>query len=184
MSRRDWTVAVAIALCAIGLVACGGGGSGSSGGGSDGGGEAAFEESRLKMAECLREHGIDAPDPVPGEAGLSIQKADKGDGANPDDPATEGAIETCEEKVGFEPPEISPEQEEEMKEAMLAFAQCMREHGVDMPDPEFEEGGKAKMRIGGPDGPGEMDQPAVEAAQETCQEEMPEGGFGFKAAGP
>jgi hypothetical protein len=182
MSRRDWVVAVTIALSAVGLVACGGGGSGASGGGSNGGGDqVAFEESRVKMAECLRKHGIDVPDPVPGEKGLEIQKGGKGGGVNLDDPATQEAMETCEDEVGFQPPDISPEQEEEMKEDMLAFAQCMRDHGVDMPDPEFEQGGKMKMRIGGPGGPGQMDQPAVEAAHEACQDKMPDGGFGFKA---
>jgi hypothetical protein len=184
MGKRDWAVAVSIALCAIGLVACGGGGSGSSG--SSGSGElsdAELEEGRIEMSECLREHGIDVPDPVPGENGLMLQKSDKGGGGgvNLDDPATEEALEACEEEVDFKPPEPTPEEQEEMEESMLAFAQCMREHGVEMPDPEFGEGGKVQMRIGGPGGPGEMDQPAVEAAQEACQDEMPGGGIGFKA---
>lgn len=183
MTRKDWAVAVAIALCAIGLIACGGGGGSDSGseaaaaGGID---EGAMEEGRLEMAECMREHGVDMPDPVAGEKGLTLKKGPGGSGVDLDDPATEEALEACEDEVEFQPPEASPEQEEEMQENMLAFAECMREHGVDMPDPEFEEGGKVKMRIGGPDGV-DLDQPAIEAAQETCQEELPEGGFGFKA---
>src|SRR6185312_5705061 len=32
---------------------------------------------------------------------------------------------------------------------MLAFARCMREHGIDMPDPQFETGGM--VMIGGQD---------------------------------
>ncbi len=36
----------------------------------------------------------------------------------------------------FERPDMS-----EMQDQMLAFSQCMREHGVDMPDPEFSEDG-------------------------------------------
>jgi hypothetical protein len=184
MSKRDWAVTVAIAACAIGLVACGGGSEATAGGSDGGGEEAASEEGRLEMAECLREHGVDVPDPVPGEKGLMLQKDGKGaagGGVNLDDPATEEALEACEGEVDFKPPEISPEQEEEMKDSMLAFAQCMREHGVEMPDPEFEGGGKVKMRIGGPGGAGEIDGPAMEAAQEACQEELPEGGLGFKA---
>ena len=181
MSGKDWAVAVAMGLCVIGLLACGSGGSGS-GGGSD---EAAAEEGRLKMAECLRKHGLDVPDPVAGQKGIVIQKTSKGSGKagiDPEDPATQEAMEACEDEVGFKPPEISPEQEEELKEDMLAFAQCMRQHGIDMPDPEFGEGGKVKMRIGGPGGPGEMDQPAVEAAQKACQDKMPgDGDFAFKA---
>jgi hypothetical protein len=185
MSKRDWAVAVAIGLCAIGLVACGGGGSGASGDAGSGElSEAALEEGRVEMSECLREHGVDVPDPVAGEKGLMLQKSGKGaggGGVNLDDPATQEALEACEDEVDFKPPEMSPEQEEEMKDNMLAFAQCMREHGVDMPDPEFEGGGKVKMRIGGPDGAPDLDGPAFEAAQEACQEELPDGGFGFKA---
>ena len=37
---------------------------------------------------------------------------------------------------------------QEQRDAMLAFAQCMREHGIDMPDPQFETGGM--VMIGGP----------------------------------
>ena len=36
MSRKDWAVALSIALCAIGLVACGGGESDASGSGAEG----------------------------------------------------------------------------------------------------------------------------------------------------
>src|SRR5262245_16207958 len=33
---------------------------------------------------------------------------------------------------------------EESQQAMLDFAKCMREHGVDMPDPEFQGNGTGK----------------------------------------
>ena len=35
--------------------------------------------------------------------------------------------------------EIDPEREAEMREELLAFSECMREHGIDMPDPVFSE---------------------------------------------
>ena len=44
--------------------------------------------------------------------------------------------------------------ESDNRKAMLDFARCMRENGVDMPDPTFE-GGRVTMRIGGK--PGEVD---------------------------
>ena len=55
---------------------------------------------------------------------------------------------------------------------MLAFAQCMREHGIDMPDPQFENGGR--VMIGG--GPGEdgegrssiRESDEFQAAEEAC----------------
>ena len=48
---------------------------------------------------------------------------------------------------------------------MLAHAECMREHGVDMPDPVFEGGGGVRQR-----GPDENVPPEkVEAAQKACR---------------
>jgi hypothetical protein len=58
--------------------------------------------------------------------------------------------------------------------AMLAFAQCMREHGVDMPDPEVDAKGRVRMRIGDRDTP----RATMEAAQEACRDKMPERGGG------
>ena len=48
--------------------------------------------------------------------------------------------------------EIDPEQQAEMQEEMLEFAECMREHGIDMPDPVFGDDGRVEVGIGGPDG--------------------------------
>jgi hypothetical protein len=60
---------------------------------------------------------------------------------------------------------------------MLAFAQCMREHGVDMPDPEVDSKGRVRMRIGSKDTP----RATMEAAQQACQDKMPKMGGGGDA---
>ena len=57
----------------------------------------------------------------------------------------EAAEEECrpiiEEVVGtFEPP--SEEEQARMREQALEFSKCMREHGIDMPDPQFGENGE------------------------------------------
>ena len=45
-------------------------------------------------------------------------------------------------------PELSEEQQAEFKQAALANARCMREHGIDnFPDPAFDENGGAQIRI-------------------------------------
>src|SRR3954451_14473564 len=49
------------------------------------------------------------------------------------------------------------------RKAMLAFAQCMREHGVDMPDPKFGDGERASMRAK-VDGPQEK----MRSAERAC----------------
>ena len=66
---------------------------------------------------------------------------------------------------------MSPEDQDKLVE----FAACMREHGIEMPDPQTASGGGA-VRIGG-DGidPGS---PEFQDSMEACQELMPGGGPG------
>jgi hypothetical protein len=61
------------------------------------------------------------------------------------------------------------------KERALKFAQCMRDHGVPMEDPQFD-GDKIQVQIGGPGG--SLDKSKVDAAQEACKEWAPIGGPG------
>jgi hypothetical protein len=56
------------------------------------------------------------------------------------------------------------------EQKMLEFAKCMREHGVDMPDPETEEGGVA-IRIDG-----NVDEETMKKADEACRKHLPNGG--------
>ncbi|GIF50090.1 hypothetical protein DFJ67_3137 [Asanoa ferruginea] len=58
-------------------------------------------------------------------------------------------------------------------ERALKFAQCMREQGIDMPDPEID-GGRISQRINARRGDN------VEAAQEKCKQYAPSGGPGGK----
>lgn len=172
MTRRDWLVVGALALCVVLLVACGGSES------SPENEAAAREEAALEFAQCMREHGVEVQDPQPGQGGVVIGKVEKkeggGSGKELSAPATDEAMEACGEIMEDAAPELSPEEEEEHKEQALAFAQCMREHGVDMPDPQFGSDGKMTMRIGGPNSSGpDPDSPVFEQAQEACQDEAP-----------
>jgi hypothetical protein len=157
------------------------------------------QEALLAFAACMREHGVDMPDPVfessgdgkvqfgvriggtaaigeDGETGPDRESA-------PDQETLEAAHEACQEHlagvVGPDGPrgEMSPEEQEQF----LAFAKCMREHGVDMPDPQFGTGGGMVM-IGGPAASGEPpkipDEETLQAAQDACQDLLPGGGEG------
>ena len=61
------------------------------------------------------------------------------------------------------------------EDAMLDFSRCMREHGVDMPDPTFSDNGSgggmvAKVVGGGPmSGGAKPDDKTMQAAQAACQ---------------
>ena len=161
MTKKDWLVASALALCVIGLVACGGG----SGSGADGEG-AAREEAGLEFAQCMREHGVEMEDPKPGQ-NITI------DGR--EDPKTKRALAACDGKLDKVAQDLSPEEDEEFREGWLAFSKCMREEGIDLADPKFPGAGKVLLGIAGID----TESPAFEAAKEACGDEAPDSpGFG------
>lgn len=60
----------------------------------------------------------------------------------------------------------------------LKFAQCMRDHGVPMEDPQID-GGRVQIRVGGGGGPvdkSKVDKSKLDAAQQECKEYAPGGG--------
>jgi hypothetical protein len=57
------------------------------------------------------------------------------------------------------------------RQAMLNFARCMRQHGINMPDPK--PGGGIEIK-GGPGGVN-PDSPTFKAAQQACQQYEPKG---------
>jgi hypothetical protein len=143
------------------------------------------EEAALEFAQCMREHGVDMPDPSP-NGGITLN-------ARPgDEQKIQEAQEACAPLLEDARPQLTEEQRIAMQEGFLAFARCMREHGIDFPDPQFGEGGTFMQRFrGGQGGPG-PDDPEFQEAQEACQpilEEarreagLPEGGPGFRRSG-
>jgi hypothetical protein len=128
--------------------------------GSGGGGAAGREEFRkaqLEYAKCMREHGVDMPDPVNGELELKSDRRDQ--------KKVSKAQEACGPILEDAAPPLSEEQQAELREAALEYAKCMREHGIDMPDPQFPEGGGTLMRMP----QGAENDPQFEEAQKACQ---------------
>jgi len=63
----------------------------------------------------------------------------------------------------------SEELDANAEDAILAFAQCMRDNGVaDFPDPEFDSDGNLRIFAGGGPGALDVDRDTIEAAQEEC----------------
>lgn len=154
MRKTDWLVALTLALCAVGVAACGGGS------GSGGGNTASSEEAGLEFAQCMREHGVEVEDPKPGQQNFAI-----GDRS---DPTSKAALAACKGKLGSQ--EMSSGEQEEFKEGALALAQCLRDEGIDMGDPEFLGPGKFHLDIAGID----TSSPAFEAALEACDDKLPD----------
>ncbi|GAB7050659.1 hypothetical protein JCM9534A_57850 [Catenuloplanes indicus JCM 9534] len=87
---------------------------------------------RLAYAKCMRDNGVDMPDPEPPNA-LGVAPAERAVPGE-DAQAARVANEKCRHLLpnGGVPEPMSAEQ----RAAALEFARCMREHGVeDFPDP-------------------------------------------------
>jgi hypothetical protein len=187
---------VALALMAVvGLTACGGNDPDSAiatlGDGDDdtqdvsndtGSDEPVTEEERqqamLDFAKCMRENGVDMPDPqFDGEGRASVMVGGAAGDGQPVDPDTmEAAQDACEhimeDVIGSGPIDMDPEEQERMKQQALDFAKCMRDHGIDMPDPQFESGGRMTQALSV-----DPNDPAFQAAQEECRPEDGGGPF-------
>jgi hypothetical protein len=161
-----------VLMLALGFVACGASGtpSGTTTNATSG------SSAQFALAQCMRSHGVpNFPDPrtgpngggegfsiiaTPGSSTVTI------DGTRFAGSAFESAVKTC--KLfggGSGPPPVTAAE----KRRAVAFAECMRKHGVpDFPDPTFpaaggigQSGGAAIKR----------NSPAVQAAVAVCNKE-------------
>jgi hypothetical protein len=161
--------ALALVAGALALTACG-----SEGEASGSGGKSDREEARnaaLEYAQCMREHGVDMPDPQFQGGGI-MQRG-------PDEKTPRATVEKAEDackaiRERMEPSEPPSEAEQkEMKDAALAHARCMREHGIEnFPDPTFDANGGMTVKIDKRSGVAPEDED-FKKAQEACAKLMP-----------
>jgi hypothetical protein len=226
MLQRTVTTFGAIAFAVLALTACGGGGggAGASNGvasldddGNSAGGSSTddtvadedIEEALLDWAACMREQGVDIPDPtVDSDGRIMIGGPRPGEDDASDsssEPPDREAMDAAREKCG-DPPRpagaFNEEDREKFQESALKFAQCMRDEGItDFPDPDFsQQGPGVVMRgrdsdsgsddasdaggrvTGGPFGDIDVDDPEVQAAMDACREKL--GDEGLPMRGP
>ncbi len=150
--RLDRRLAAAALLAAALLAGCGG----SSGGGADA--SAGTGGRAVRFAQCMREHGVpDFPDPVDGRITMS---------SGGDPAALQAAQAACQQ--------LAPQgrASPRMQEQILAFSQCMRDHGVpDFPDPQ----GPGRLLV-----PRTIDtqSPQFAQARQACQGKLRGSGWG------
>lgn len=230
MSRLRSTLIVPLGLSLLGLVACSGSDSADnqvatladdqtaavddSGAGDD----EVTEEELLDWTQCLRDQGVDVPDPeVDSDGNLVLGGPRRGDSSSDDDGSTnaddqqpafdrddmEAAGEVCGDPPMQGPGGFSEEDRQEMQDAALEFAQCLRDQGIDVADPDFSQQGpggdpgagrdNASTDDGqdaaprGPFGDVDLDDPEVQAAWESCQDSSGSafpGGPGGPVGGP
>jgi hypothetical protein len=109
------------------------------------------EDRNREFAKCMREHGVDVSDPEPGQRGVTIKDLDP--------EKVQPAREACRDLLpnGGVPQQLDPEELDKARER----AKCMREHGVDVPDPDPNNPG---IRV-----PAGVDREKARAAMEACR---------------
>jgi hypothetical protein len=126
-----------------------------------------MRQAALKYAKCMRQHGIDMPDPQFNGGRMTMQLG--GPGASPaDKPTMDRAQQACRKIMeSVKPPPMSKAQIAKARKQGLKMAQCMREHGFDFPDPQFGAGGEIQQRVGPGNGMNPND-PRFQQAMQAC----------------
>ncbi|MBE2319099.1 hypothetical protein DVA67_024200 [Solirubrobacter sp. CPCC 204708] len=127
-------------------------------------------QAMLDYARCMRENGVDMPDPKFEGGRVTMAVGAPGQRIDPDKLRT--AEQACAKyQEAIKPPEMSDEDKAEFKARALEHSRCMRENGIeDFPDPTFDENGGARMKM-----TRELDpeSPAFQKAQQACEKTLP-----------
>jgi hypothetical protein len=180
-SRRWWRPQLAglvgaVLALTLTVAACGGGGkangvaslSGSgkatattSAGGGKAGGVQVDRQKALAWARCMRQHGINLPDPQFSGDNIGQQLPSRAEQGSAKFKAAEQA---CKQYLpnGGQP---TPADAQEFQQA-LAFARCMRQHGINLPDPKITADGIDQS----PPARMDLDDPRLQAAEHACHQ--------------
>jgi hypothetical protein len=133
---------------------------------------AAREDALLAVAQCMRENGVDVPDPKPGERGLAFTRPPRGT----DPVKVEEARKACDSELENTAEETG-EEEFDWQDTLVEYATCMRTEGIDMPDPDLtEETGPSEFMRGN----ARKGDPAFDRADDACRTKV----FGGPEHGP
>jgi hypothetical protein len=131
---RTW-IAGPILAVALGVAACGGGSTGPQVADVGGGGKTSAaattsmspQDALLTYARCMRQHGVNIPDPQPGQGQISLPPGVPRE-------RSQAALQACQtyllQGLGKDPGDPAAE------DRAVQQAQCLRQHGLDVPDPQ------------------------------------------------
>lgn len=181
MTKNPMMLAV-LAAAALALGACGSSGDNASGDSAGKKDDKAYEGA-LKYAKCMRDNGIDMPDPQKASGGGIMQRMGSGKG----EPLNKAKVDAADAKCKQFRQDGGGDRESrgadtETRDALLAYSKCMRANGVPgFPDPKFSDHG-AELTIKSRDGSVDLNPkaPAFKAAEKKCQPLMAK----LQGAGP
>jgi hypothetical protein len=114
------------------------------------------------FARCMREHGINIPDLVPGVEDAQDSHASE--------PGWDDAFQACQSLMQADNgPEVWVPSPQEL-EQLLSFAACMRVHGIQMSDPDPTTG---DMTAPGSIRAEQENDPLYQAAYAACKDKLP-----------
>jgi hypothetical protein len=147
-------------------------------------GEVDTEAALLDFAQCLRDEGIQADDPqVDADGNVSLRSVFQS--AEVDRSEMQEVLQVCGEFLEGIQQRFGDVDQTERQDSQLAFAQCMRDNGIDMDDPDFSnsppDGGGNPGEGGGPFGQLDREDPDFQSALDACQDLR--AGFGRGAPG-
>lgn len=181
-ARRVLILTPALLALGVGVAACGGSSSP-----SNAGVNGAQYQARLNLAKCARSHGINIPDPNPN--GGEIRGAGRVLRQYPQ-AQIQAVMQACRQYLvqAFPQLNMSAAQRAQLQQQLVKFAECMRSHGVNIPDPQ-PGGSLGFPRFGGAFRSVDRNSPVFQSALKACQSLRPQvgprgGGGGAGAGGP
>jgi hypothetical protein len=157
-----------LAALSLALAACGSSSTTSTSASGLASNSSARYQARLNLAKCLRAHGLNVPDPSPTSGGAGFRAL-----ANYPRSEIESAIQGCHRYLvkAFPVLGLSASQRAQLQQQLVKFAQCMRSHGVNIPDPGSTTGGGFGFRQGFR--ALDRNSPAFQSALTACQSLRP-----------
>jgi hypothetical protein len=185
--RRAVVIGLTGVALATAIAACGSSSSSNQSGGTSG----TQFQARLNLAKCFRSHGVNVPDPSsgggPAGGGGGIFRSLR------NYPAAQitAARQACSQYFAKAFPQLNltPAQRAQVQQQLVKFAECMRSHGVDVPDPTFNGSGAGRgFGFRRSFGSADRNSPAFQAATKACSSLRPRfgrgGGGGAAGGGP
>jgi hypothetical protein len=171
---RFATTSLAAVMVAAALAACGGSSSSNSSTSTSAFGpggptqlSSAQIQARVTLAKCLRAHGIDVPDSV-ATGSVSARAEARKLLTEYSQSQFQSALTACHSALvaAFPVLALSPAQLAQRRQQALRFVQCLRAHGVNLPDPQTTGGvglglARALSNI-------DTSSPAFQAANKAC----------------
>ncbi len=97
-------------------------------------------QAALGFAKCMREHGYQVPDPSFDDQGLPVYGDLRGGVVTEKNAEFDQIRRDCAAPLDTAYRNAGVRNAKEVKpEELLGFARCMREHGIDIPDPTAED---------------------------------------------